>query len=73
MAKSKIMERHGRLEDLDRSFDLDFWQQQTATDRFAAAWDMVVFAHKLKGKDESQLRVQRSVENFQRFLDYPLK
>ena len=61
-----IMERKGKLEDLDRSFDLQFWQAQTDTARFDAAWELVVMACKLKGQDVSQLRLQRSVESFQR-------
>ena len=61
-----VMERKGKLEDLDRSFDLQFWQAQTDTARFAAAWELVITAHKMKGKDVRQLRLQRSVESFQR-------
>jgi hypothetical protein len=61
-----IMERKGKLEDLDRSFDMAFWQAQSPTARFAAAWEMVVQAYRLKGKDVSKLRLQRSVEHFQR-------
>ena len=64
-----IMERKGKLEDLDRSFDLAFWQAQSDTARFAAAWQLVVFAHRLKGHDDDQLRLQRSVEAFQRLPD----
>ncbi len=60
------MMRKGKLEDLDRSFDLSFWQAQDDTARFAASWELVVFAEKLKGKDGYQLRLQRSVETFQR-------
>jgi hypothetical protein len=63
---SLIMERHGKLEDLDRSFDLQFWQAQSDTARFAAAWELVVTAYRVQGKDVSQLRLQRSVESFQR-------
>jgi hypothetical protein len=61
-----MMERKGKLEDLDRSFDLQFWQAQTDTARFAAAWELVITAYKMKGKDVRQLRLQRSVESFQR-------
>lgn len=64
-----VMERKGKLEDLDRSFDLTFWQAQDDTARFAAAWEMVVLAHRLKGRDDSQLQLQRSVESFQRLPD----
>lgn len=62
-----IMERKGKIEDLDRSFDLQFWQAQTDTARFAAAWELVVTACQMKGQDVSQLRLQKSVESFQRF------
>jgi hypothetical protein len=61
-----VMERKGKLEDLDRSFDLQFWQAQTDTARFAAAWELVITAYKMKGKDVRQLRLQRSAESFQR-------
>lgn len=64
-----IMERTGKLEDLDRSFDLLFWQAQNDTARFAAAWELVQFAHRFKGYDECQLRLQRTVEAFQRLPD----
>lgn len=60
------MERTGKIENLDRSFDLKFWHAQTDTDKFIAAWELVVHAYIIKGKDVSQLRLQRSVENFQR-------
>jgi hypothetical protein len=61
-----IMERKGKLEELDRSFDIQFWQTQDASQRFSAAWELVVLAHKIKGKDVSELRLQRHIENFQR-------
>lgn len=64
--KTNIMERTGRIEELDRSFDLKYWQSQTDTDRFAAAWEFVVHAYIIKGKDAGQLRLQRTVENLQR-------
>jgi hypothetical protein len=57
-----IMERLTPLESLDRSFDVEFWQRQSATARFSAAWEMVVFAHQLKGRDATELRLQRTVE-----------
>ena len=62
------MERKGRLEELDRSFDLTFWQAQSPTARFDAAWELIVHAYKVKGWDVRQLRLQRSVENYQRQL-----
>jgi hypothetical protein len=61
-----IMERRGKLEDLDRSFDLEFWQAQSDTARFEAAWDLVLMAQRRQGRHVRQPRLQRSVESFQR-------
>jgi hypothetical protein len=61
-----IMERKGKLEELDRSFDLQFWQAQSDAARFAATWDLIVTAWRMQGKDVRELRLQRSVETFQR-------
>ncbi len=62
----EIIERKGRLEELDRSFDLQFWQNQTSQMRFQAAWELIVHAWRVKGKDVRQLRLHRSVEYFQK-------
>jgi hypothetical protein len=64
--KPTVMMRRGRIEDLDRSFDLKFWQNQTPQSRFAAAWELIVHTWRVKGHDVRQLRLQRSVETFQR-------
>ncbi len=61
-----VMERRGKLEDLDRSFDLEFWQAQSDTARFEAAWELVLTTQRLQGRHVRQLRLQRSVESFQR-------
>lgn len=61
-----FFERKGKLTDLDRSFDLKFWQAQPANERFKAAWELVIHAWRVKGNDVRQLRLQRSVESFQR-------
>ncbi len=61
-----FMERRGKLEELDRSFDLKFWQAQPAQARFTAAWELIVFANQVKGHDVRQLRLLRAVETFQR-------
>ena len=56
-----IVENHGKLKELDRSFDLAFWQAQPPKARFDATWEMVVHAAKAKGMDVDQLRLQRTV------------
>jgi hypothetical protein len=64
--RTGFVERRGRIEELDRSFDLEFWQAQPPAARFQAAWELIVHASKVKGLDVRQLRLQRSVEAFQR-------
>ena len=61
-----VMMRVGNVADMDRSFDIEFWQSQEDNARFDAAWELVVFAHELKGQKEDQLRLQRSVESIER-------
>jgi hypothetical protein len=62
----KIVEKFGKLNELDRSFDIEFWQAQTPKQRMDAVWELVLHYAKVKGIDVRQLRLQRSVENFQK-------
>jgi len=64
--RTDFVERMGKIEEMDRSFDIKFWQAQSDADRFAAAWELVVHSYIIKGKDVSELRLQRDIENFQR-------
>ena len=64
--KPNVLEKTGKIEEMDRSFDLQFWQAQSDTARFAAAWELVVQSFLIKGKDVSQLRLQRTIECFGR-------
>ncbi|MEW6126808.1 MAG: hypothetical protein AB1757_07195 [Acidobacteriota bacterium] len=61
-----VMERKGKLENLDRSFDLEFWQAQDSTARFSAAWELVLHAQRRKSKDVGEPRLQRHIESLQR-------
>ena len=47
-------------------FSKDFWKKIGTEGRFAAAWEMVVEADLFRGKNASQPRLQRSVQNIQR-------
>ena len=59
--------RKGKLSELDRSFDYEFWQAQTPTQRFAAAWQLVRDYHiGVLEQDEDQLRLQRSIVSVKR-------
>ena len=60
-----VMEALSRIVELDRSFDIEFWQRQDSSARFGAAWELVVFAHQRKGRDESELRIQRTIESLE--------
>jgi hypothetical protein len=57
-----IMERIGKVSESSREFDIQFWQRQGSRAIFAAAWQMVVDAHRWKKKSDVELRLQRSVE-----------
>ena len=64
--KRNFVERRGKIEQMDRLFDLKFWQAQPAKARFDASWELVVHYMKVKGRDVRQLRLQRDVEVFGR-------
>jgi hypothetical protein len=66
MKRADFVERKGKIEELDRSFDVRFWQAQTPQARFDAAWNLIQHYAKVKGLDVRQLRLHRSVETFQR-------
>lgn len=62
-----VMMKLDTLEDSqDRSFDIEFWQRQDDTARLNAVWELVILAHELKGRDVSELRLQRTVESIER-------
>jgi len=64
--RKNFIEKRGKIEQMDRSFDLKFWQAQSPTARFNASWELIVHYMKVKGRDVRQLRLQRSVTHFQR-------
>jgi hypothetical protein len=60
-----VMWRHGRnIKEMDRSFDIEFWQRQGDAAIFNAAWELVEFYLRSKGINES--RLQRNIVHFQR-------
>jgi len=61
-----VVGRHGRVADMDRSFDISYWQQQGSNAIFGAAWQMVIDYYSLTGRDVTELEFQRSVEHFRR-------
>ncbi len=61
-----VMERYGRLPEMDRSFDIAYWQRLGPSAIFEAAWQMVVDAHSRRPGGDDELRLRRTVESFQR-------
>lgn len=53
-------------EGFDRDFDYIYWQNQSSSARFQAAWELAYEYHKGKGMSEDELRLQRSIASFQR-------
>lgn len=60
------MERYGPLHEMDRSFDVAYWQRLGSAAIFEAAWQMVVEAQARRPGGLDELRLRRTVENFQR-------
>ena len=63
---SEAIERKGRIENLDRSFDIAYWQRQGPKAIFAAAHEMVIDAHRFKGIPFDDT-IRRDIERFGRF------
>ena len=62
----KITARLVRRGEEEKEFDREFWRQAGHEARFAAAWQMVVESFVFQGRDVSELRLQRTVENLKR-------
>jgi len=60
------MARLIKATDMDRSFDLEFWEKVGAEGRFSAAWEMVLEVDAIRGKEKNEPRLRRSVQNIQR-------
>jgi len=59
------MMRHGKnIKDMDRSFDLEFWQRQGTAAIFDAAFELIHLYYQENGIRDT--RIQRTVEHFQR-------
>ena len=64
--KKIIMSKLVSRNEIDRSFDIDFWDKVGPQGRFEAMWQMVLQAQAIKGKNVEQFRLQRSVQNIKR-------
>ncbi len=64
--KKIVMSKLVSLNEMDRSFDLEFWDKVGVNGRFEAMWQMVLEVQAMKGKNVEQFRLQRSVQNIKR-------
>ena len=59
------MMRHGKnIKDMDRSFDIEFWQRQGTDAIIDAAFELIHLYYQENGVRDT--RIQRTVEHFQR-------
>ncbi len=56
------MARLIKRDQTDRDFDIEFWQNVSPQERFAAMWQMVIDLRALRGEDEVEPRLLRHVE-----------
>ncbi len=61
-----VMEQYGRILEMDRSFDIEYWQRQGHAAIFRAAWELVELYWRTHGRNPDELRLQRSVEGLER-------
>lgn len=61
-----VMERFGSIREMDRSFDIEYWQRQGDAAIYRAAWELVELYHRDRGQEPHELRLQRDLESFQR-------
>lgn len=62
-----VMTRLGRLSESDRSFDIEFWQAHTTTQRWDAGFELAAYYVRKQGRtDPDAFRLDRSVESLQR-------
>lgn len=66
MNRQAITEWYGRLEDAEPYPDLEYWSRQSDSAKLEAAWEMVLEAHRIKGEDLSESRLQRTVASLKR-------
>ena len=61
-----VMERFGHIHEVDRSFDVEYWQRQGDAAIYAAAWELVELYHGSQRMGPDELSLQRSLETIQR-------
>ena len=61
-----VIERKGRIQNLDRDFDIEYWQRLGPEAIFEESWRMVLHARGIGEAENDQFRLQRTIESFRR-------
>jgi len=61
-----VMEQLVHRDQVDGSFDAEFWRRVGAEGRFAAAWQMVKEVSLMRGGDGKELEFQKDVERLEK-------
>ena len=51
----------------EKLLDYQYWDEQGDEAKFNAAWELVVQAYEIMGRDPNELRFQRSIEKLSKF------
>lgn len=60
MARKALIENHGKLSKPDEKFDVLYWSSLSTEERFEAAWELIRYYYKSKGKSR-ELRLRRNI------------
>jgi hypothetical protein len=52
------------MDEMDRSFDIEYWQRQGDEWIFRAAWELVQSHWCSQGRNPDELRVERTIEAY---------
>jgi hypothetical protein len=63
---SKAEVHRGKISEMTRDPDYEFWRRQSAEMKMSAIWEMVVFHHMAMQRDPSELRLDRTVGGFRK-------
>ncbi|MEX0644135.1 MAG: hypothetical protein WD076_02420, partial [Parvularculaceae bacterium] len=63
---SKAEMRRGKISEMDRSFDYEFWRSQSLEMKMRAIWEMTVFQHMVRHGELVELRLDRTVGRFRK-------
>jgi len=65
MERRITLSAFGKLGEDDERMDIAYWRSLTSEERFRAAWELAVDAHRQKG-ESGEFRLDRSVSAFRK-------